>query len=127
MPMAISARMNWIAWWWEMGTPNWILFWAYWVASSMAVRASPTAPAPIMGRVISRAAMAFLNPPLLRPGGSLWATRTFLKVTAVVLEARCPILSIGSPRRIPGEDRGDDQADDSLVLFLPVRVGEDHI
>src|SRR4030066_445104 len=97
-----------------MGTPNWILFLAYWVANSRAVRAIPTDPTAIIGAVISRAVIAFLKPSPSPANRFFLGALTFLNVTAVVFDALWPILSIGSPWLTPSKLEG------TMRLMIPL-------
>src|SRR4030042_1932749 len=64
------------------------------MANSMAERAAPTAKAPMDGRVREKVLIASTNP---SPGSARtfsFGTTTFLKLSAAVLDARCPSFSI---------------------------------
>src|SRR5262245_59574287 len=62
----------------------------------------PAAPAAIQGRERSNVFIATLNPPPSSPTSALFGILASSKITSVVLEQRCPILSSFFPTFTPG-------------------------
>ena len=104
MPTAMSASLNWIAWWFIIGVPKVFLSNEYFIDSSSALWARPTAPQATGGRVKSKAAMATRNPCPSLPTTFFAGTRTSSNVIPRVSDALWPMLISLRPRVMPGED-----------------------
>mmetsp|Transcript_17854 Transcript_17854/g.54891 ORF Transcript_17854/g.54891 Transcript_17854/m.54891 type:complete len:405 (+) Transcript_17854:129-1343(+) len=103
MPVAMSASMKLSAWCSAMGLPMVLRSLAYASASSVARRATPTAPAATGGRVLSKAPMAILKPAPSWPSTFSAGTTTSSKKSGRVSEQRWPMLMSLSPTVMPGE------------------------
>mmetsp|Transcript_58163 Transcript_58163/g.161101 ORF Transcript_58163/g.161101 Transcript_58163/m.161101 type:complete len:234 (-) Transcript_58163:322-1023(-) len=103
MPMAISASMKLTAWCWMISAPIVFRSFEYLSASSMARRATPTAPAATGGRVLSNAPIAILKPAPTSPSTFSSGTTTLSKKSGRVSEHRWPMLTSLSPADTPSE------------------------
>ncbi|RMZ93343.1 hypothetical protein BpHYR1_050534 [Brachionus plicatilis] len=99
--MAISASKNATAWCSAINLPIVFLSRAYFLASSKARLAKPTAPAATGGLVKSKAPMAILNPAPSTPKTFSLGTLTSSKVMPLVSEARCPMFHSLRPLMTP--------------------------
>mmetsp|Transcript_31906 Transcript_31906/g.63578 ORF Transcript_31906/g.63578 Transcript_31906/m.63578 type:complete len:272 (-) Transcript_31906:432-1247(-) len=118
IPVAMSASMNAITWWSRMGTPMVTRSRAYFMASSIARRDTPTAPAATGGRVLSNAPMATLNPCPSEPSTFSFGTTTLSKKMGRVSLQRCPIFTSLSPTLMPSASASTTKP----VIFFPTEA-----